>query len=323
MGYIKPATNFCGIIQWFIARSNSWFKYFFLVYDNSDSSRISGQCLDHNIKSNSGRYYWIRCRSFFIEAILEKNRNKKKALFDHYHTLRDDVLNYWLNQEAKLHSEMDDSPRSLIPLYVKLSKDMGSRLYFNRLRCHLKTAYKKSDHKTLTYKETNDIITDIEQNEPKHNQQVIDFMNGIEQRIRNAIYAKEDCNIENIDEYGSFDESVTPSFIMEHITEYYMAKFAGRDEELDIRQLKSDFQLFMTSDRTEIGRGDEETMKCLKKKLDTLEKGVVKELKQLTNEANRLKEQFNVHLKSKARDLVVQIGGGYLHGKCEFELNLR
>jgi hypothetical protein len=293
-----------------------------LVHDSSDSTGISRQCLDNNIKSNSGWYPRIRCKSFFIEPILEKNRNKKKALLDHYHTLRDDVLNYWLNQEARLYSEIDNSPRSLIPLYVKLSKDLKSRLYFNRLRCHLKTAYKKSNDKTLTYKEANDIIIDIEQNEPKHNQHVINFMNGIEQRIRNTIYAKEDCNIENIVEHR-FAESVTPNFVIEHIVEYYVAKFLGSDEELDIRQLKSDFQLFITSDRTEIGRGDEETMKCLKKKLDTLEKDVVRELKELANEANRLNEQFNIHLKSKARDLVVQIGDGYLHGKCEFESNLR
>ena len=58
----------------------------------------------------------------------------------------------------------------------------------------------------------------------------------------------------------------------------------------------------------EIGRGDEATMKCLKIKLDTLEKEVVKTLKELRNEANRLNDQFNSNLKSKATDIKVQIG---------------
>jgi hypothetical protein len=111
---------------------------------------------------------------------------------------------------------------------------------------------------------------------------------------------------------------------MDHIINYYIAKSDGVGDELNVRKLNSHYQLFRTSDMLEeMGRGDEETMKCLKIKLDTLEKDIVKTLKKLRDEANRLNEQFNVNLKSKAKDLIVQIEDGYLHGKCEFESNLR
>lgn len=110
---------------------------------------------------------------------------------------------------------------------------------------------------------------------------------------------------------------------MDHIISYYVAKAVGSGDILEIRKLNSHYQLFRTSDlMEEIGRGDEETMKCLKMKLDMLEKDLVKTLVELRDEANRLNEKFNTHLKSKASDLIVQIEDGYFRGKCEFELNL-
>jgi hypothetical protein len=122
-----------------------------------------------------------------------------------------------------------------------------------------------------------------------------------------------------------FASSITPTFVMNHIINYYIAKSDGVDNELNIRRVNSDYQLFRTSDLLEeMGRGDKGSMVCLKMKLDTLEKEVVKKLKDLRYEANRLTEQFNIHLKSKITDLIVQIEeDGRLHGKCEFESNLR
>jgi hypothetical protein len=137
------------------------------------------------IEPNLWGYYWIRSRSFFIETILEKNRNKKKKLLDHYDKMKVDVLDRWINQRVELHYKLDNLPKSLIPLYVQISKNLKS-MYFNRLWSHLKTAHKESDNKTVAYKEADDIITDIEQNERKHNQHVADFINGLEQKIRDA-----------------------------------------------------------------------------------------------------------------------------------------
>lgn len=228
-----------------------------------------------------------------------------------------------MDQVTEPYFSIDNYPKSAIPLYVQISESLKSR-YYTRLRCHLKTAYKESDNTTIAYKETDIILTDIELNEAKHNEAVVDFINGINQKIRNAIYAVEDCSIKNITEH-KFASSITPTFVTNHIYDYYIAKSdSAVNEELRIRRLNSDYQLFRTSDMLEeMGRGDEESMICLKKKLEKLEIEVVKELKNLRHEANRLTLQFNVHLKSKLTDLIVQIEeDGRLHGKCEFESNL-
>lgn len=235
--------------------------------------------------------------------------------------LKNDVLDHWIDHTVNLHKKLDNVPESLIPLYVQISKDLKS-IYFNRLRSHLKTAYRESDTTTMPYKGAEDILTDIEQNENKHNQCVADFVNGLTQKIKDAIYDTEVCDIKNISDY-KFPSSIPPLFVLNHIINYYIAKSAGIGDRLEIRKLNSEYQLFRTSDLLEeIGRGDEETMKCLKMKLEALEKDMVKTLKELRNEADRLNEQFNINLKSKATDLIVQINDGYLHGKCDFESNL-
>lgn len=314
--------HFSTVNRRLINRCHNWFKYSIILHESTDSTTISRQRLGYYIEPFHSRYYWIRCRSFFIETILEKNRNKRKKLLDHYEKINVDVIDRWINHSVKLHKKIANAPESPIPLYVQISDDLKS-MYFNRLRSHLKTAYKKSGNTTLPYREADDIITDIEQNENKHNQRVANFINEIKQKIRDAIHTPEDCNIKNIIEHVHAS-SITPTFVMDHIINYYIAKSAGIGDILEIRKLNSEYQLFRTSDMLEeMGRGDEETVKCLKMKLDTLEKDVVKTLKELRDEANRLNEKFNSHLKSKATDLKVQIGDGYFHGKCEFESKLK
>jgi len=173
---------------------HSWFRYFIRVYGISDSSNNSTinvrHGLGYTVEPNRNRYHGRRIRSFFIETILERTRNKKKALLEHYKTLKEDVLDRWIQQEAELHLKIDEFPDSFVLLYVKISENLKST-YFNRLRAHLKTSYKETDN----------IVTDIEQNEPKHNQRVADFINRLKPRIRNAIYVKDDCNIENMTEH--------------------------------------------------------------------------------------------------------------------------
>lgn len=134
-----------------ICRLRNWFKYPILVHDISDSTRISRQYMGYNIEPNRSRFYWRCTKSFFIESAIDRNRNKKKKLLDHYDKLKVDVLDRWINQSTQLHKKIDDMPNSPIPLYVKLSDGLKS-MYFNRLRSHLKTAYKESDSTTLPYK---------------------------------------------------------------------------------------------------------------------------------------------------------------------------
>ena len=234
------------------------------------------------------------------------------------------MLDRWINQhmETQIVIPDADAPESLIPLYVQIAGSLKS-MYFNRLKSHLMTAHKESDDKTKAYKEAYDIITDIEENEPKHNAKVANFMNELQQKIKNTIYSTENCNIQNMVEH-EFASNIKPSFMMKYIIDYYIAKLDRSDEVLEIRQLDaSTYQLFRPFDMIEMGRGDEEAMKCLKTKLEILEKDILNTLGELRDEANRLIDQFNTNLTSKATDLIVQINDGYFHGKCEYESNLK
>ena len=86
---------------------------------------------------------------------------------------------------------------------------------------------------------------------------------------------------------------------------------------MDIRQLHTNFQLYVDLPFTnEVGHGDEETMKCLQKKVELIELEVVKKLQELNTEANRLADLFNRKLKSRLKELIVHIESGKLNGSC-------
>lgn len=76
------------------------------------------------------------------------------------------------------------------------------------------------------------------------------------------------------------------------------------------------FRVFRQDSNTELGRGDEETMKCLLAKLRILESEMVGELNKLFKEANEIEWQYSNDLKSKARVIVADIEDGYLSGSA-------
>jgi hypothetical protein len=63
--------------------------------------------------------------------------------------------------------------------------------------------------------------------------------------------------------------------------------------------------------------GDEQTMNWLLSKIESLT--VVRELKELQAEGMRINDLFNKKLKSKIKDLSVQIDDGHLDGKCDMK----
>jgi hypothetical protein len=74
---------------------------------------------------------------------------------------------------------------------------------------------------------------------------------------------------------------------------------------------------------TEIGRGDEKAMKCLLRKIESLEPHLIGGLKGLINERNELVELFNSDFKTEVRDMLTDIDDGFLSGECRFESRLK
>jgi hypothetical protein len=118
-------------------------------------------------------------------------------------------------------------------------------------------------------------------------------------------------------EYNPDNPNEPQVFRSDVIIEYCINKFRGINPKLAIRRSHIGFQLYIDLPFTnEVGHGDEETMKCLQKKIEFIELEVVKKLQELNLEANRLADLFNKKLKSRIKELIVHIDSGKLKGSC-------
>ena len=242
-----------------------------------------------------------------------KEKRKREDLLRHYVKLRDDVIGHWAKHRAVLNNSINQITGFSIPLYLDIAEVITAPTYYDYLYLHL------SDPKYLDIKA---IIDEIVTNEPKHNKLVQDFSSGLKGRIHDIInnkdIASQDyCVIDSIMEYNVNNLGEPQTFCSDVIIEYCINKFRGINPKLDIRQLHTNFQLYVDLPFTnEVGHGDEETMKCLQKKVELIELEVVKKLQELNTEANRLADLFNRKLKSRLKELIVHIESGKLNGSC-------
>jgi hypothetical protein len=203
-----------------------------------------------------------RTLHFFINRYFTIIERKQKGLQDHYKILKNDVLTYWYDKKIKPYRQKNAFHESLIPLYINVIDDLKSPVHFDEMRSHLLDP----DNKEL-----NDIFEDFEKREPAHNKKVSEFMGNVADKVRGTITNKDDmlsgsCN----DDSGP--ETRTPNCILRHAVFYY--RETQKDLHLDISRLDEDndiFQLHATPDMVEIGRGNEQNMKCLKDKLISLD----------------------------------------------------
>jgi hypothetical protein len=72
----------------------------------------------------------------------------------------------------------------------------------------------------------------------------------------------------------------------------------------------------------EIGRGDKESMICLKNKLKSLE-FLAQELKVMINERDALVKLFNDDFKNKTKTTMADLDNNYFSGECIVEERLR
>ena len=185
-------------------------------------------------------------------------------------------------------------------------------IYYNRLYSHLR-------HEK--YEETKEIIDDILRSEPKHNENVKNFVNGLRSKIYRTIMDEGICKIESISDFNPDNHDRIPFFRSDLILEYCVDIFQGKKPKLAVRRINSDiFDCYVDLPYTiELGKGYDHDMKCLLKKIGALETDVVKLLSSLEEEAKRINNLFNKNLKSKTMDLIVQIDDGKCHGECDFE----
>jgi hypothetical protein len=260
--------------------------------------------------------------NFFINYYRNKGEKRERKLESHYKTLKENVLNPWLNHEIKAERQLKSYSDSLITLYVSIIEQLKTPIHFGRLRSHLI----HEDNKELRQ-----VFEGIEKREPAHNNKVSMYMGSIDGIIKNAIINKDaksigDCKIDHIVFYGTGPEERVPNCVLRHAILYYINKAQQDNLDLDIRQLYEDdgiFQLHTTPDMIEIGRGDQQTMKCLLKKLKVLESSLIEDLRGLINEKDALVQLFNSDFKIIVRDMIADIDDGYLSGECRFELRLR
>jgi hypothetical protein len=251
---------------------------------------------------------------FFISRHFTNKEKRQNSIRDHHRILKEDVLKHWFNQSIEVSRERHGFHESLIPLYVSVIENLKTPIHLRELKSHLM----HHDNKEL-----NKIFEDLERREPVQNKKVSEYTDSIERKIKNAIDSKDNmliggCKIENIIQYDSGHEPRIPNYIMRHVVLYYIDKAQTDGLDLDLRPL--DERIFQVHfDLTEIGRGDEESMKCLLRKLKALEPDLVDDLRALINERNSLIELFDVEFKQKIKAMMAQADYGRLSGECSWE----
>ncbi len=217
---------------------------------------------------------------FFINRHITNGQTRRQELQTYYNNLKEDVLRHWLNQKAEPSRTRESLNESLIPLYIDIIKDLKTPIHSQEFKSHLSHNDNKNIH---------NIFEDLEKREPAHNYKLSEFMSSKERKIRNAIMNKDStskggCNIDHIIEYDSGYEPRMPNYIMRQTVFYYRDKAQTDNLDLDIRPLDDDKKIFQLHyNMTEIGRGDEESMRCLSTKLKALEPDLVDDLKALIN----------------------------------------
>jgi hypothetical protein len=261
-----------------------------------------------------------RTRLFFINRHFANSQKKQEKLENHFKLLNENVLKHWFDKSIKPCRQKNGFHESLIPLYISVIDDLKSPRHFGEMRSHLL----HPDNKEL-----NNILKDFEKRESAHNKKVSEFMSTIEGKIRDSITNKDDmlsrsCNIDHIVFYDSGPETRMPNCILRHAVFYYREK-AQKDLDLDIRKLEENnniFQLHTNPDMIEIGRGDKESMICLKNKLKSLE-FLAQELKVMINERDALVKLFNDDFKNKTKTTMADLDNNYFSGECIVEERLR
>lgn len=149
-------------------------------------------------------------------------------------------------------------------------------------------------------------------------------MKNLRTDIRNAIYAKDGdsdstCHNESLKEVTEVSSDYIPHFILDQIVQYYIDKANGIGTTMRVwRPNPEVFQLVRDIGYTiAVGMGDEKTMKWLLDKIESLQ--IPQKIIALQTEGNRINELVNVKLRSRIKDLSVEIGDGQLEGECDFE----
>jgi hypothetical protein len=315
----------------------SWFKsWHHNSYQNGKGSiHSNSNCINRNYNTNIGiflSYFKLsngifsrhsnssRTQHFFINRYFTIIERKQKSLQDHYKILKNDVLTYWYDKKIKPCRQKNGFHESLIPLYIGVIDDLKSPVHFDEMRSHLL----HPDNRELKA-----IFEDFENREPAHHTKVSEFMSSIADKVRGTITNKDDmlsgnCSLDHIVFYDGGPETRMPNCILRHGVFYYREK-AQKDLDLDIRRLDEDndiFQLHTTPDMVEIGRGNEQSMKCLKNKLISLD-FLAKELKAMINERNELIKLFDDDFKKKTKSMMADLDNNYLSGECVVEEHLR
>ena len=158
-----------------------------------------------------------RTRLFFIGRQFANKEKREKKLKKHYDKLRS-VLKQWLKQTAILEQRKDGFPEPPRPLYVNIADTITNPIHYSRIKDH----FGHTD-----YKEINQIINHILEREPKHNENVAEFMKTTERRISKRLESWDDsacggCVIESIKEH-KLGQGV-PAYVLEAIVQYFWNK---------------------------------------------------------------------------------------------------
>lgn len=172
------------------------------------------------------------------------------------------------------------------------------------------------------YMEIENTISDIEKSEPEHNEKVAYLMNNMRGNIRTTILEARNGalqtsrEISSLREYDKADPNYEAHFVLDEIMRYIIDKSIGKSTVISILRLNGKFQLVREGDFIiSAGKGDERVMKWVLNKIGSL--NVITDLEKLRAEAIRINGLFNIKLKSKINDLVIDIEEERFAGKCD------
>ena len=123
-------------------------------------------------------------------------------------------------------------------------------------------------------------------------------MNNLRRDVRRGVFDIRDRALQKLSEYSGEQPNVEPYIILDEIINYCLDKSVRKDASITSSPQNHNFQLIREGYYpVGVGIGDEETMKRVLKKIESLT--IPNDLEKLRTEATRISELFNIKLKSK------------------------
>jgi hypothetical protein len=243
-------------------------------------------------------YRYYRNYHFFITQYITNNKERKNRVEEHYNRL--EVFDKWLRLCVTKTNMREGLPPSFVLSYVDICSQLKSPDRFTQAKLHLQ-------HKD--YKNANDLLNKIINDERDYNDKVAAFSSQINHRIINIV------NEKTLPETNDPDEP--PYYSIDSIRMYLQAEF-GRHSSLNIDKYDEKFvKLHRQDDNTAtIAVGVSEDIQTLRDKIENvLRPEIIKTLSELVERETQIDNTYE-EFRTEIKAIKIDIEEHNFKGKC-------